>query len=372
MRALSRPVPVHDGVGQGYRLIRYVAKMEKLVYRHNRITRSTHWVNALALVILVMSGFQIFNAHPHLYWGSTSEPNQAFLSIAAANDDGEVHGFFRIYGWQLDTTGVLGVQHTEMGPASRAFPSWITIPGYFWLAGGRRWHFFFAWIFALNGLLYVIYNIVNGHMRKFLLTPKEAARVPAMVLYYFRIRKESPQESEYNPLQKMAYTGVFLLLTPLIMLSGMAMSPQLNTAFHWLPAMFGGRQSARSIHFMLTFLFVGFTFGHVFMVLVTGVLNNMRSIVTGWHKEKDVEKPEPARLQNFKEEMIREPASGPLSNQLAAPELEETSPTRETQPAHIDAAQQDNGATQSEQIGPETPRQTVPMHPPDTKKDTVE
>ena len=78
--------------------------MEKLVYRHNRITRTTHWVNALALVILVMSGFQIFNAHPHLYWGSTSEPDRAFLSIAAANDDGEVRGFFRIYGWKLDTT----------------------------------------------------------------------------------------------------------------------------------------------------------------------------------------------------------------------------------------------------------------------------
>ena len=242
--------------------------MEKLVYRHNRITRATHWVNALALVILVMSGFQIFNAHPHLYWGSTSEPDQAFLSIAAANDDGEVRGFFRIYGWQFDTTGVLGVQNTEMGPAPRAFPSWLTIPGYFWLAGGRRWHFFFAWLFALNGLLYVIYNIANGHMRKFLLTPKDAARVPAMVLYYFRIRKKSPQAGEYNPLQKMAYTSVFFVLTPLIMLSGMAMSPQLNTAFHWLPAMFGGRQSARSIHFILTFLFVGFTFGHVFMVLV--------------------------------------------------------------------------------------------------------
>ena len=347
MRALSRPVPVHDGVGQGYRLIRYVAKMEKLVYRHNRITRTTHWVNALALVILVMSGFQIFNAHPHLYWGSTSEPDQAFLSIAAANDDGEVRGFFRIYGWQLDTTGVLGVQNTAMGPAPRAFPSWLTIPGYFWLAGGRRWHFFFAWIFALNGLLYVIYNIANGHMRKFLLTPKEAARVPAMVLYYFRIRKESPQESEYNPLQKMAYTGVFFILTPLIMLSGMAMSPQLNTAFHWLPAMFGGRQSARSIHFILTFLFVGFTFGHVFMVLMTGVLNNMRSIVTGWYKETGSDVPEPAWLQDSKEEMIQKPARVPLSNQLAAPELEETSPAQETQPDHTDAAQQDNGISKS-------------------------
>jgi hypothetical protein len=172
----------------------------------------------------------------------------------------------------------------------------------------------------------------------------------------------------------MAYTGVFLLLTPLIMLSGMAMSPQLDTAFHWLPAMFGGRQSARSIHFILTFLFVGFTFVHVFMVLTTGILNNMRSVVTGWHKEKDAEKPKP--LQNFKEEMTQEPAKGPLSSQLPSPELEESSATRETQPAHIDTAQQDNGilqsATQSEQLDPESSKQTVPMHPPDTKKDTVE
>ena len=373
MRALSQPVSVHDGIGQGYRLISK-SPMEKLVYRHNRITRSTHWVNALALVILVMSGFQIFNAHPHLYWGITSEPDRAFLSIAAANDDGEARGFFRIYGWQFDTTGVLGVQHTEMGPAPRAFPSWLTVPGYFWLAGGRRWHFFFAWIFALNGLLYAIYNIANGHVRKFLFTAKDAVKVPAMALYYLRIQKQSPQTGEYNPLQKMAYTGVFLLLTPLIMLSGMAMSPQLDTAFHWLPAMFGGRQSARSIHFILTFLFVGFTFVHVFMVLTTGILNNMRSVVTGWHKEKDAEKPKP--LQNFKEEMTQEPAKGPLSSQLPSPELEESSATRETQPAHIDTAQQDNGilqsATQSEQLDPESSKQTVPMHPPDTKKDTVE
>jgi Prokaryotic cytochrome b561 len=120
MRALSRPVSLHDRVRQGDRLI-LKDPMEKLVYRQNRITRATHWVNALALVVLIMSGFQIFNAHPHLYWGQTSEPEEAFLSIAAANDDGEVRGFFRIYGWQFDTTGVLGVQNTAMGPAPRAF-----------------------------------------------------------------------------------------------------------------------------------------------------------------------------------------------------------------------------------------------------------
>jgi hypothetical protein len=107
-----------------------------------------------------------------------------------------------------------------------------------------------------------------------------------MILYYLRLRRHSPQEGEYNPLQKMAYTGVFVILTPLVFLSGLAMSPQLNVAFHWLPAIFGGRQAARSVHFVLAFGFVLFTFGHVFMVLTTGVLNNMRSIVTGWYREK--------------------------------------------------------------------------------------
>ena len=350
--------------------------MEKLVYRHNRITRTTHWVNALALVILVMSGFQIFNAHPHLYWGSTSEPDRAFLSIAAANDDGEVRGFFRIYGWQFDTTGVLGVQNTQMGPAPRAFPSWLTVPGYFWLEGGRRWHFFFAWLFALNGLLYLVYNSANGHLRKFLFTPKDVARVPAMVLYYLRIRKESPQQEDYNPLQKLAYTSVFVVLTPLIMLSGMAMSPQLDTAFHWLPAMFGGRQSARSIHFILTFLFVGFTFGHVFMVLATGVINNMRSMVSGWYREKVSEKPEPAVLENCTEEIIPKPVNVTVPHQSPSPEVDEVSPAQETLPAPAEPEQQDNGMSKpsihDEHPVLESSTQSPPTQAHETKKDIEE
>jgi Ni/Fe-hydrogenase b-type cytochrome subunit len=375
MRALSRPVSVHDRVGQGDRLIRQAGPMEKLVYRQNRITRTTHWVNLLALVILVMSGFQVFNAHPHLYWGHSSEPDEAFLSIAAANDDGEVRGFFRIYGWQFDTTGVLGVQNTEMGPAPRAFPSWLTIPGYFWLAGGRRWHFFFAWLFALNGLLYVVYNIANGHMRKFFLTPKDAARLPAMVLYYLRIRKDSPQEGDYNPLQKMAYTGVFFVLTPLIMLSGIAMSPQLNTAFHWLPAMFGGRQSARSIHFILTFLFIGFTFGHVFMVLITGALNNMRSMITGWYKETVATEPEPVWLQTFKEEMIQKPARVGVSHQLPSPTLDEVPTALESQEPSADA-QENDGISKAETLddlpGREIRNENSIAEKKEAKKDAAE
>jgi Ni/Fe-hydrogenase b-type cytochrome subunit len=260
--------------------------MANLVYRHNRITRLTHWIDAVALMILFMSGLMIFNAHPHLYWGSTSESEKAFFSIGAINDDGDLRGYVRLYGQQLDTAGYLGVQQGALGPTPRAFPSWLTVPGYYSLASGRRWHFFFGWLFALNGLLYVVYNLAVGHLRKFFFTPTDAAMIPAMIAYYLYMRKESPQEGEYNPLQKMAYTSVFVILTPLVLLSGMAMSPQLNVAFNWLPAMFGGRQSARAIHFILAFGFLCFTFGHVFMVLTQGFINNMRSMITGWYREK--------------------------------------------------------------------------------------
>ncbi|MGH7794804.1 MAG: cytochrome b/b6 domain-containing protein [Candidatus Binatia bacterium] len=270
-------------------------KRAELIYRHNRVTRFTHWLNALALLILFMSGLQIFNAHPRLYWGSTSEPDTAFFSIGAINDDGEPRGFVQLYGRQFDTTGYLGVQPGELAPTVRAFPSWATIPGYYSLADARRWHFFFGWLFAINGLLYVSYNLAVGHMRKFFFTFNDARQVPAMIARYLRFRKTSPQCGEYNPLQKLAYTGVFVILTPLILLSGMAMSPQLNVAFHWLPAVFGGRQSARAIHFILTFAFLLFAFGHVFMVLTQGFFNNMRSMITGWYREKISTSNEPTR-----------------------------------------------------------------------------
>jgi thiosulfate reductase cytochrome b subunit len=183
------------------------------VYRHNRVTRFTHWINAIALMILFMSGLMIFNAHPHLYWGSTSEPEKAFFSIGATQEDGDLRGYVRLYGQQLDTTGFLGVQQGALGPTSRAFPNWLTVPGYYSLASGRRWHFFFGWLFALNGLLYVVYNLAVGHMRKFFFTLKDAAKVPAMIAYYLHLKKHSPQEGEYNPLQKIAYTSVFVILT---------------------------------------------------------------------------------------------------------------------------------------------------------------
>jgi Ni/Fe-hydrogenase b-type cytochrome subunit len=350
--------------------------LEPLVYRHNPVTRLTHWINAIALTILFMSGLQIFNAFPHLHWGNKTEPGEAFLSISATRNGGAPRGYTELFGYRIDTTGVLGLQNTEMGPSPRAFPSWITIPGYFWLAGGRRWHFFFGWLFALNGLLYFVYNILNGHLRKFLFTPRDAARVPAMLLYYLRLRPESPQEGEYNPLQKMAYTGVFVVLTPLVLLSGMAMSPQLDVAFNWLPTMFGGRQAARSIHFILAFGFVAFTFGHVFMVLTTGVLNNMRSMTTGWYKEKlSPQEEEPGRrTESVKEEMIQKPAG--ISKPLATPAPEETLASEEKDRPAAEAAPPNNALpsveTKEQQTVSQAPSETAPTESKEGKKDVSE
>ncbi len=333
-----------------------------LVYRHNRITRLTHWVNGLALTILFMSGLQIFNAFPNLHWGSKAEPEEAFFSIYAADNDGEVRGYTQIYGHRVETTGFLGVQPTDMGPFPRAFPSWLTIPGYFWLAGGRRWHFFFAWLFVLNGLLYFLYNLANAHLRKFLITPKDVRKLLPMVLYYFRLRRESPQEGEYNPLQKMAYTSVFLLLVPLVFVSGLAMSPQMDAAFNWLPAMFGGRQSARTFHFLSAGSFALFTFGHIFMVITTGVFNNMRSMITGWYKEKV------ARLAENRE--VKSPADAkespvPTPTEFQPANKEETASvlaSMEAKPAAEQSAAAITKIVESETQKPETETRKEGVH----------
>jgi Ni/Fe-hydrogenase b-type cytochrome subunit len=328
--------------------------MANLVYRHNRITRLTHWIDAVALMILFMSGLMIFNAHPHLYWGSTSAPEKAFFSIGATNEDGDFRGYVQLYGQRVDTTGLLGVQQGALGPTPRAFPSWLTVPGYYSLASGRRWHFFFGWLFALNGVLYVVYNLAIGHMRKFFFTFDDAKKVPSMIAYYLHLQRNSPQEGEYNPLQKMAYTSVFVILTPLVLLSGIAMSPQLNVAFNWLPAAFGGRQSARTIHFILAFGFLFFTFGHVLMVLTQGVLNNMRSITTGWYLEKIPNREEPPQTRGEPRPDIAKALKG------------EEKPAQTVMPASSSGTP---GEDKKAQAAPAAPPETPTIDPLPTKLD---
>ena len=193
----------------------------------------------------------------------------------------------RIGSLAMNTTGVLGASKEDGELSPRAFPSWITIPSYQDLATGRRWHFFFAWFFVINGLVYLLYGSIAGHFRRDLvptrdqLTPTHLAHE---ISEHARLRFPKGEEARhYNSLQKLAYVGVIFILLPLMVLTGLTMSPGFNSIFPWLLDVFGGRQSARTIHFIAASLLVVFVIVHIAMVLVSGVWNNLRSMITGYY-----------------------------------------------------------------------------------------
>ena len=246
--------------------------------------RLTHWVNALVLLVLLMSGLQIFNAHPALYLGSKSDFNDPILAMGATQQGDSVKGVTNVFGASFDTTGVFGVVvDPDGGMEERGFPWSVTIPGHRDLATGRRWHFFFAWFFLLNGLAYLIWSLGSGHLRRDLApSGKELKHVGASILEHARLKFPRGEEAKrYNVLQKLTYLFVALVLLPLMLLTGLAMSPGMDAAFPFLLDMFGGRQSARSIHFIAASGIVIFVVVHLVMVLITGVWNNLRSMITG-------------------------------------------------------------------------------------------
>lgn len=253
----------------------------ELVYRHTLPVRVGHWLNVVCLFILIGSGLQIFNAHPALYWGDRSDRDRPLLSIRPMTaDNGEVRGITTVLGRPFDTTGVLGYSDGS----GRAFPAWTTIPSARWLAMGRQWHLFFAWIFVINGLVFAAYAFVSRHVTRDLVpTGQDLKGIGRAVKDHLVLRHPKGDEAKrYNVLQKLAYVGVLFGLAPLIILTGLTMSPTIDTAFPWLLAIFGGRQAARTIHFIACFSFVGFILIHVSQVILTGFFNNIRSMVTGY------------------------------------------------------------------------------------------
>lgn len=251
------------------------------VYRHALPVRIGHWLNVVCLFILTMSGLQIFNAHPALYWGDRSDRDRPLLSIRAVKSDGgRVNGITTILGYPFDTTGVLGYSNNS----ARAFPAWATVPSAKWLAMGRQWHLFFAWLFVINGLFFATYALISRHFTKDLLpTGRDLKNIPQAVKDHLVLRHPKGDEAKrYNVLQKLAYIGVLFGLAPLIVLTGLTMSPTIDTAVPWLLTIFGGRQAARTIHFIACFSFVGFIVIHVAQVMLTGFFNNIRSMVTGY------------------------------------------------------------------------------------------
>jgi thiosulfate reductase cytochrome b subunit len=256
-----------------------------VVYRHRLLTRLSHWITVVCLVILVGSGLQIFNAHPALYWGDRSDRDRPLLALTARpTESGDLRGVTEILGHSVDTTGVLGVSTVDGEPVARGFPAWATLPSTQWLAMGRRWHIFFAWVFVLNGLVFALWAVLSRHLTRDLVpSGRDVARIRQSLWDHLRFRLPAG-ERHYNVLQKIAYLSVIGGLGPLIVLTGLAMSPWADAVVPILPAGFGGRQSARTVHFVATFAFLGFTAMHLFMVAATGVLNNVRAIVTGWSR----------------------------------------------------------------------------------------
>jgi thiosulfate reductase cytochrome b subunit len=262
------------------------APRRQLLRRHSFAVRVTHWINVVCLFFLLLSGLQVFNAHSRLYWGKYgADADHAFLAIGNEEKGDSLEGFLQIGSLRIATTGLLGVSQQDGSATPRAFPTWLTIPSYHDLGAGRRWHFSFAWLLVLNGVLYLLHGFFSGHVRRDLLpsgdqvTPRHLGRE---ILDHARLRFARGEEARrYNALQKLSYLAVVFGLLPMMVLTGLTMSPGIDAAIPFLPDLFGGRPSARSLHFITASLLVAFAFVHVAMVVVSGLWNNLRSMITG-------------------------------------------------------------------------------------------
>ena len=254
-----------------------------LVRHHKLSTRIWHWVNAATFLILLMSGLMIFNAHPRLYWGQHgANMDPAWLQIGARDNQ----GYLRVGQLSVTTTGYLGRWEDASGQIrNRAFPSWATIPSGYNLALARRWHLTFAWVFAIGIVAFGIWSLINGHFWRDIrprlgeLSPRhiwQAIKHHAMLRF-----PKGADALKYNVLQKASYIGVIFVLIPVMILTGLTMSPSMDATWPWLLEVFGGRQSARSIHFIVAVLLVAFFVIHILMVILTGPFNQIRAMITG-------------------------------------------------------------------------------------------
>jgi thiosulfate reductase cytochrome b subunit len=251
-----------------------------LIYRQRLLTRITHGVWAVSLFFLMLTGLQIFNAHPSLHIGKEVgfAYDNSILQIGARQDGEALRGVTRVLGVEFDTTGILGVSDGE----ARAFPAALTIPSYQSLATGRVIHFFFAWALVGTLALWLVASALNGHLRQLIPSFADLKALPRDIADHARLRFH--HTGQYSVLQKLAYASVLFVALPLMILTGLSMSPGFNAAAPWLLDLFQGRQTARTIHFLTMLALIGFFAIHMAMILLAGPLNEMRSILTGWYR----------------------------------------------------------------------------------------
>ena len=257
----------------------------RLITRQYLATRITHWIWAICLFFLLLSGLQIFNAHPGLYIGKEAgfTYSNDVLTISSDTSGDTPKGITTILGHAFNTTGVLGISGSGDDLVDSAFPPALTIPSHQDLATGRVVHFLFAWILVATLLTWLVLSLRNRHLKKdILLKRADIAGLPSDIADHARFRFH--HTTRYSPLQKIAYAGVLFVLFPLIILTGFCMSPGINSALPWLLDIFGGRQTARTIHFITMSLLVLFFIIHMAMIVAAGPINELRSIITGRYR----------------------------------------------------------------------------------------
>lgn len=226
-----------------------------VIRRHALTTRLWHWITALSVIVLLGSGLMILNAHGQLYWGQYgANYDQPWFRVAWIFEGGRV-------------------------------PGWLTIPSTYNLALARRWHLFFALVLAFALLAFMLMSLLNRHFQRDLRVRAKELSPPhlaAEVRAHAGLRFHDPANPRaYNGLQKLSYVAVIFVLLPLVIFTGLAMSPGMNAAWPWLIDLFGGRQSARSIHFIVAMLLAGFIVVHLALVILAGAWNEIRSMITG-------------------------------------------------------------------------------------------
>jgi thiosulfate reductase cytochrome b subunit len=223
--------------------------------RHAALVRFTHWITALCFFALLVTGAEIVVSHPRFYWGETGN----------------------------DLTTPLFKLHI---PASRA----LVPTGYGYVlpdqnGWSRYLHFEAAWIAVLTGLLYAVFGVLTGHFRKNLFPAKAEFSWRAIAdSIASHLRFKRPNEAEawsYNVLQRLAYLFVIFVLFPLVIWTGLAMSPAFVSAFPATVTLLGGRQSARTLHFFVSVTLVLFLLVHIVMIFVAGFWSRMKAMITG-------------------------------------------------------------------------------------------
>jgi thiosulfate reductase cytochrome b subunit len=216
-------------------------------FRHPVWVRIGHWINATAVIVLLMSGANILLAHPHLYWGLKSTFAEPWIDIPT-------------------------------------FPDWLLIPQGRNLAEARRWHFFFAWLFVINGLVWLALALLTKRFQRRLWpTGQDLKGFWPSVKEHARLHFPKDDEARaYNVIQKLTYAAMVLVVLPMMLVTGLSMSPGFNAIGGVLLDLMGGRQSARTLHFISASLILLFLLVHVGLVIWTGLFNNMRAMITGW------------------------------------------------------------------------------------------